>query len=41
LSQESESSSSVRVEFPDSDKLRMLCGAHQEHLKLVERRTGV
>ena len=40
MSQESESSSSVRVEFPDVDKLRMLCGAHNEHLKLVERRTG-
>jgi phosphate starvation-inducible protein PhoH and related proteins len=31
----------IRVEFPDGDKLRMLCGAHQENLKIVERRTGV
>ena len=41
MSQEPESSHSVRVEFPDTDKLRMLCGAHQENLKIVERRTGV
>ena len=38
---QSESPSSVRVEFPDNDKVRVLCGAHQEHLKLVERRPGV
>jgi len=31
----------VRVEFEDNDKVRALCGAHNEHLKLVERRLGV
>jgi phosphate starvation-inducible protein PhoH and related proteins len=31
----------VRVEFPDNDKVRALCGAHNEHLKLVEKRLGV
>ncbi len=41
MAEESQSSSSVRVEFPDTDKLRLLCGAHQENLKIVERRTGV
>lgn len=33
--------SSIRIEFPDVDKVRLLCGVHQENLKLVERRTGV
>jgi phosphate starvation-inducible PhoH-like protein len=32
---------SSRVEFEDNDKLRALCGAHNENLKLVERRLGV
>jgi len=32
---------SARVEFEDVDKVRALCGAHNEHLKLVERRLGV
>ena len=32
---------SARVEFEDNEKFRALCGAHQEHLKLVERRLGV
>jgi phosphate starvation-inducible PhoH-like protein len=31
----------ARVEFDDNDKVRALCGAHNEHLKLVERRLGV
>jgi len=31
----------ARVEFEDNDKVRALCGAHNEHLKLVERRLGV
>ncbi|ACG74037.1 PhoH family protein [Anaeromyxobacter sp. K] len=31
----------ARLEFPDNDKVRALCGAHNEHLKLVERRLGV
>ncbi len=31
----------VRLEFPDNDKVRALCGAHNENLKLVERRLGV
>jgi phosphate starvation-inducible PhoH-like protein len=30
-----------RLEFPDNDKVRALCGAHNEHLKLVEKRLGV
>jgi phosphate starvation-inducible PhoH-like protein len=41
LPREAEASSSIRIEFPDVDKLRLLCGAHQENLKIVERRTGV
>jgi phosphate starvation-inducible PhoH-like protein len=32
---------SSRVEFEDNDKVRALCGAHNENLKLVERRLGV
>ncbi len=32
---------SARVEFEDNERFRALCGAHQEHLKLVERRLGV
>jgi phosphate starvation-inducible PhoH-like protein len=31
----------TRLEFQDNDKVRVLCGAHNEHLKLVERRLGV
>src|SRR5512142_596486 len=30
-----------RLEFPDNDKVRALCGAHNEHLKLIEKRLGV
>ena len=41
MPREAEASSSIRIEFPDVDKLRLLCGAHQENLKIVERRTGV
>jgi phosphate starvation-inducible PhoH-like protein len=41
MAQAAESQSTLRIEFPDNDKVRVLCGAHQEHLKLVERRTGV
>jgi phosphate starvation-inducible protein PhoH and related proteins len=40
LPQAAETPSPVRIEFPDNDKVRALCGAHGEHLKLVERRTG-
>ncbi len=29
------------MEFPDNDKVRVLCGAHNEHLKLIEKRLGV
>ncbi|MFT3915399.1 MAG: PhoH family protein [Anaeromyxobacteraceae bacterium] len=32
---------STRLEFPDNDKVRALCGAHSEHLKLIEKRLGV
>ena len=28
----------ARLEFPDNDRVRALCGVHGEHLKLVERR---
>ena len=31
----------ARLEFPDNDKVRVLCGAHNEHLKLIERRLAV
>ena len=41
MSQAAGATGSTRIEFPDHDKVRVLCGAHQEHLKLVERRTGV
>ncbi|BDG08278.1 PhoH family protein [Anaeromyxobacter paludicola] len=30
-----------RIEFPDNDKVRVLCGAHNENLKLIEKRLGV
>ncbi len=30
-----------RLEFPDNDKVRALCGAHSENLKLIEKRLGV
>ena len=31
----------ARIEFDDNDRVRALCGAHNEHLKLIERRLGV
>jgi len=31
----------ARLEFPDNDKVRALCGAHNENLKLIEKRLGV
>ncbi|HSN92909.1 MAG TPA: PhoH family protein [Anaeromyxobacteraceae bacterium] len=31
----------ARLEFPDNDRVRALCGAHSENLKLVEKRLGV
>jgi phosphate starvation-inducible protein PhoH and related proteins len=31
----------ARLEFPDNDRVRALCGAHNEHLKLIEKRLGV
>ncbi|HET8734394.1 MAG TPA: PhoH family protein, partial [Anaeromyxobacteraceae bacterium] len=31
----------ARLDFPDNDRVRALCGVHGEHLKLVERRLGV
>ena len=37
---EAQTPTTIRIEFPDTDKIRALCGAHQENLKLVERRTG-
>ena len=41
MAQAAESPSSIRIEFPDNDKVRVLSGAHQEHLKLIEKRLGV
>jgi phosphate starvation-inducible PhoH-like protein len=32
---------SARLEFPDNDRVRLLCGAHNENLKLIEKRLGV
>jgi len=32
---------SLRIELPDNDRVRALCGAHNEHLKLIERRLGI
>jgi phosphate starvation-inducible PhoH-like protein len=32
---------SSKLEFPDNDRVRLLCGAHNENLRLVERRLGV
>jgi len=31
----------ARLEFEDNDRVRALCGAHNENLKLIERRLGV
>jgi phosphate starvation-inducible PhoH-like protein len=31
----------TRLEFPDNDRVRALCGAHSENLKLMEKRLGV
>jgi phosphate starvation-inducible PhoH-like protein len=31
----------LRIELPDNDRVRALCGAHNEHLKLIEKRLGV
>jgi phosphate starvation-inducible PhoH-like protein len=31
----------AKIEFPDNERVRLLCGAHNEHLKIVERRLGV
>jgi phosphate starvation-inducible PhoH-like protein len=31
----------ARIDFPDNDRVRVLCGAHNENLKMVERRLGV
>ncbi len=41
MPQAAENPTTTRIELPDNDKVRLLCGAHQENLKLVERRTGV
>jgi phosphate starvation-inducible PhoH-like protein len=32
---------STRIDFEDNDRVRALCGAHNEHLKLIEKRLGV
>ena len=31
----------ARLDFPDNDRVRALCGVHGEHLKLIEKRLGV
>jgi len=31
----------AKLEFADNERVRLLCGAHNENLKLVERRLGV
>ncbi|HTT71178.1 MAG TPA: PhoH family protein, partial [Anaeromyxobacteraceae bacterium] len=31
----------ARLDFDDNDKVRTLCGTHNEHLKLIEKRVGV
>jgi len=31
----------AKVEFPDNERVLLLCGAHNENLKLIERRLGV
>jgi len=36
-----EQAKTLRLDFPDNDKVRALCGAHSEHLKLIEKRLGV
>jgi phosphate starvation-inducible protein PhoH and related proteins len=41
LSQPAASLKTARIDFDDNEKVRVLCGAHNEHLKLVERRLGV
>src|SRR5947208_2386676 len=30
----------LKIDVPDADKLRALCGGQNEHLKLIARRTG-
>jgi phosphate starvation-inducible PhoH-like protein len=32
---------STKIEFPDNERVQFLCGAHNENLKLIERRLGV
>ncbi len=41
MAQSAPSLTTARVELEDNDKVRALCGAHNEHLKLIERRLGV
>jgi phosphate starvation-inducible protein PhoH and related proteins len=41
LTQPAPSLKTARIDFDDNEKVRVLCGAHNEHLKLVERRLGV
>jgi phosphate starvation-inducible PhoH-like protein len=36
-----DSAHSLRIDLPDNDRVRALCGTHNEHLKLIERRLGV
>jgi phosphate starvation-inducible PhoH-like protein len=35
------SPTTARLDLEDNDKVRALCGAHNEHLKLIEKRLGV
>jgi phosphate starvation-inducible PhoH-like protein len=35
------SAPTVRIDLPDNDRVRALCGAQNEHLKLIEKRLGI
>jgi len=41
LSHAAPAQKTARLDFEDNDTVRALCGAHNEHLKLIERRLGV
>jgi phosphate starvation-inducible PhoH-like protein len=41
VSQGSAVPATSKLEFPDNERVRLLCGAHSENLKLIERRLGV
>ena len=41
MAQSAPALTTARLEFDDNEKVRALCGSHNEHLKLIERRLGV